>query len=184
LLPAKPTSKILVNHIKNLYHPGLIQYLYRRKINPKIAALLCKEVYYQVRGKKYFALGLQNRSGGWELRNAYFKSSTSPKDISFISNQKSSLVITEGMFDALSLLTCKEVQMDQNDLLVLNSISFVDRALEIIKNYEHVFLYLDNDAAGRKATNHFLESHKNSMDKSGLYKNFKDINEMLCHGTL
>ena len=31
------------------------------------------EIHYQLNGKKYFGVGFQNNSGGFEIRNAYAK---------------------------------------------------------------------------------------------------------------
>ena len=57
----------------------LINYLQsKRSINIDIAREYCREVHYTTGGKQFFAVGFQSDAGGWELRNEYFKGSTSP----------------------------------------------------------------------------------------------------------
>ena len=68
-----------------LSHEALKGYLKERGIDPAIAGRFCKEVTYGIRGKRYFAIGFMNRSGGYELRNPMFKGCISPKDISCVS---------------------------------------------------------------------------------------------------
>ena len=71
--------------VAELSHEALKAYLKERGIDPAIAGRFCKEVAYGIRGKRYFAIGFMNRSGGYELRNPMFKGCISPKDISCVS---------------------------------------------------------------------------------------------------
>jgi len=178
-LTTRPKSKIQVLHVQHLDHPGLLEYLKNRNINLTIARSLCKEIHYQINHKKYFSIGLKNQSGGWELRNKYFKSATSPKDITVQNKNKLKLFITEGMFDILSLLTWNLELLSNHDFIVLNSVSFTDRAIDISKKYQKVFLYLDNDIAGKKSRDKLLTALANAEDQSNLYENFNDVNEWL-----
>lgn len=65
--------------VTELSHEALKAYLKERGIDPAIAGRFCKEVSYGIRGKRYFAIGFMNRSGGYELRNPIFKGCISPK---------------------------------------------------------------------------------------------------------
>lgn len=56
-----------------LEHRALVAYLQERGIPAHIATAKCKEAHYSVNGKPYFAVAFENVSGGWELRNRYFK---------------------------------------------------------------------------------------------------------------
>ena len=178
---------ITINKIKPITHPALIKYLLSRKIPLKIARLYCKEIRYIFKDKTYFAVGLKNQTEGWELRNKYYKNSISPKDITHIKNKDKlknksiRLILTEGMFDLLSILTYyPELRNDKTiDFLVLNSTTFADKAMELLNDYDTIELYLDNDKTGKRITQKFLEFSKNCTDKSGLYRNNKDINEWL-----
>jgi DNA primase len=176
---------ITINKIKNITHPALIKYLHSRKIPIEIARLYCKEIWYELKDKTYFAIGLKNQLGGWELRNAYFKNSISPKDITYIQNKNklknNKLIITEGMFDLLSILIYDPELLKENntDFLVLNSTSFADKIIDLLNTYDKIELYLDNDKTGKRITQKFLENSKKCIDKSGLYRNNKDINAWL-----
>ncbi len=142
--------KIRIKEIKSLTHFALKEYLKSRNISIPTANKLIKEVHYDFKGKSYFAIGLQNESGGWELRNKYYKNSCSPKDITHIKNGNEMLIVTEGMFDLLSLLEIAKNLDTEFDFLVLNSTAFVEKAVEIIERYTRVDLYLDNDENGKR----------------------------------
>ena len=122
-------------------------------------------------GKKLYAIGFENQSGGWELRNSFYKGSLGKKDISLITKDSKNIYVFEGFFF---------VEINENfngDLLVLNSISMYKKSKEILKNYEEIFLFLDNDSAGEKMKNEMLLDFSNAVDSSLMYKNFKDLNE-------
>ena len=169
--------KIAVTEIGPLTHPALKGYLKSRNIDIRTASKYCKEVHYKFRDKSYFAIGLKNDSGGWELRNKYVKNSSSPKDITHITNGNIKLIVTEGMFDLLSILECYEKLESEHDFLVLNSTAFVQKAMRIIEGYTSTLLYLDNDPNGKKTTQNLISHCKNCEDRSTLYAGFKDMNE-------
>ncbi|WP_349351328.1 toprim domain-containing protein [Flagellimonas sp. MMG031] len=181
--PPNPTKKehranpIEIIEVKEIEHRALENYLSSRKISTKTGRKLCKEVHYRIRGRAYFGIGLQNRSGGWELRNSYWKGSTSPKDVSLIKSDSKNLAITEGMFDMLTLLELRPELLNTHDLLVLNTTAFVKRMIKEIGEYENVELFLDRDKAGMGMTELLLEKCPNSRDMSSLYEGFKDMNE-------
>ena len=49
--------------------------------------MFCKEIHYELRDRHYFALAFGNVSGGYEMRNAYYKGCIKNKDISLIGHQ-------------------------------------------------------------------------------------------------
>ena len=131
----KPEDEIEVQKVLPLRHPALINYLLRRKINPSVACKFARQVHYQLKGKQYFAIGLENASGGWELRNPYYKNSAAPKDYSIFSTSKQILSVTEGMFDFFSLITLYPSLPKKSDFLVLNSVSFINRIQKVAQAY-------------------------------------------------
>lgn len=146
--PTEPEFKNV--QVKSLAHPVLLDYLKSRKIDLKTAQTLCKEVCYTVRGKFYFAVGFANDSGGYEIRNRYFKGALPPKDTTWIRPQKSnrSCRLFEGFTDYLSYLTlCKQGDVSwhssDEDFLILNSASLLPRAKERLQGYEHIVCCLD-----------------------------------------
>ncbi len=173
--------QIIITKVKPFTHFALKVYLTIRNIQIKTALKFCKEVHYTFKDKSYFAIGLQNESGGWELRNKYYKNSSSPKDITHIKNDHTKLIITEGMFDLLSILDSNEKLESEYDFVVLNSTAFAQKAINLVDGYSNVELYLDNDENGKRTTQKLMMYSKNSEDKSMLYKGFKDMNEWLIH---
>ena len=169
-------SSIQVLYARPIGHFALTRYLNSRKISICRAAKLCNEVHYTIRGRNFFAIGLKNSSGGWELRNKYYKNSSSPKDITYMKNGNSRLIVTEGMFDMLSLMERDKSLKEKNDLLILNSLAFVEKTLGLLDSYELVKLYLDNDNVGKSAAGLLMEQGPNCRDMSYVYKDFKDVN--------
>ncbi|KOH46011.1 toprim domain-containing protein [Sunxiuqinia dokdonensis] len=175
----KPNDEIKIEKVLPLKHPELISYLESRKVDPSRAARYARQVYYSLKSSTFFAIGVQNVSGGWELRNPYYKNSSSPKNYSLFSRSKTMLSVTEGMFDFFSLLTLYPGLPLKSDFLILNSLSFVDRIVPTAESYSKTCLYLDNDPSGKKATQKLLEKVKGSVDLSGVYASKKDLNELL-----
>ena len=171
--------KIQITAVKPLDHPALLYYLKFRKINVKLARHFCNEVWYQWKEKQYYALGLKNKLGGWELRNKFLKNSSSPKTFSLIENDSKQLLITEGMFDFLSLATIDEDLVQSSDSIILNSLAFIKRIETLIPKYKRVLLFLDNDSAGEKATASLLNQYDHITDRSDSYKDYVDLNEKL-----
>ncbi len=174
-------SRITITKIKELNHFALKGYLKSRNISITTARKLVKQVHYDFKGKSYFAVGLKNKSGGWELRNKYVKNSSSPKDITHIKNGHTKLIITEGMFDLLSILDSTEKLESEYDFLVLNSTAFLQKGIKTMDSYISVELYLDNDTNGKRTTQKLIMHSKSSEDKSMRYKGFKDMNEWLMY---
>lgn len=170
---------LIILKIQPIQHPGLVNYMASRKIPLLTAKNYCQEVWYRNKDKTFFALGLKNYDGGWELRNKYYKTSTSPKTFSYINKDHKSLLVTEGMFDLFSLDSILQEKIKEVDLLVLNSVAFVKRITPILNNYEKVLLYLDNDNSGDLATNYLLDTCPQSYDCRELYTGYEDANEKL-----
>lgn len=68
---SKPSFQQL--EVVPLSSPALYSYLRQRGINTELAKRECREVRYLTDGKPYFAVGFPNRSGGYEIRNKFFK---------------------------------------------------------------------------------------------------------------
>src|SRR5699024_4946517 len=73
--------------VGELSSSALIDYLRGRGINIELAKKECKELRFEHNNKPYFAIGFPNMSGGYELRNRYFKGCLAPKDITHIRQQ-------------------------------------------------------------------------------------------------
>jgi DNA primase len=181
--PKNPENKLKVISVGELKSASLISYLRERAIDEDVALSYCKEVQFEIGNKNYEAVGFENKSGGYELRNSWFKGSSTPKDISFIDNDSSKLYVVEGFIDFLSVEQLKSRTPafgSDASYLVLNSLSFLNRSHDLIKSHES-FLFLDNDQAGAAAKTSLHANHIPFMDCSGFYAAFKDVNEYLVN---
>ena len=78
---SKPNYQI--TEIKELQNENLKIYLQQRGLSPTVYSLV-KEVHFAIGEKKLYAIGFENLSGGWELRNSFYKGSLLKKNISVI----------------------------------------------------------------------------------------------------
>lgn len=171
---------ILLQH--TLTDPALLHYLSQRRISLQVSLLYCKEITFELYGKIFKAIGFVNDSGGFELRNAGFKGSSSPKYFtSVFSNQPgASLCVFEGFFDFQSYLTLIPPQERISvDFLILNSLAFFEKARLLMESYELVNLFLGNDNAGRTVTCYALSLSGCYADCSDLYRRYLDLNDYL-----
>ncbi len=177
------TRKLKVLSSFDLTRQDLLEYVLSRKIDDYCARQYCREVEFEIGQKKHTAVGFQNRSGGFELRNSWFKGSSSPKDISFLDNGSDDLCVVEGFMDFLSLLTLNRrgiIELPSgSNFLILNSLSFLRRAIPILKDHKTTHLYLDNDLAAKNAMQGLTLGGLSFRDGSDTYAPFKDVNEFL-----
>ena len=171
-------SKETDRHIRHL--PYLQEYLKKeRRIDLERATPFLKCISYEVRGRRYEAIGFANSSGGYELRDdKTFKRTIAPKDITPIFEDKAQPVcLFEGFMDFLSFLSMKgEVT---NQCLVMNSVSNVARSIHYLnkRNITSVRAFFNNDDAGWKAVQEFAKAEFKVEDMSRHYIGFKDLNE-------
>jgi hypothetical protein len=174
--PQSSASQIELYHIKEIQHPALLSYLKNRAIEIDLARLYLWEVHYRNGGRPMFALGWNNDRGGWSLRTKDFKASVRPTAITSIDGKNQSLAIFEGMFDFLAALAHYHRTSPRGQVIILNSLNHAHFAIEKINvgDYRSIKLFLDNDLAGRKATQQLL-ALKNTLDCSSLFSPAKDF---------
>ena len=166
--------------ISDTLPPHFQEYLTKvRCINLEKAMPFLKCISYEVRGRRYQAIGFANLSGGYELRdNKTFKGTIAPKDITPIFTDRAEPVcIFEGFMDFLSFLSMNEEIT--NHCLVMNSVSNVARTIRYLndRHLTHIRTFLDNDEAGRRAVQDFIKVGFHVEDMNIHYKDFKDLNE-------
>ena len=177
-----------------LHSTALLTYLRERKIDTNVARNECVEVHYACNCKRYYAIGFRNRSGGYELRNRWFKGCIAPKDISYIKSNagkvNATCLVFEGFIDYLSFLTLRKhsrlscFDSMESDFIVLNSVSSICKALPLLREYDKTVCLLDNDTAGRNAFALLSRTlNGKAEDLSSLYKGFKDLNDYLNAGS-
>lgn len=187
--PLQQSSALHVE-IVPLSSPALFTYLQERGINTELAKRECKELRSFREGKPYFAIAFPNASGGYEVRNKYFKGCTAPKDITHVRQQgepKETCFVFEGFMDYLSFLSIRKQRnpeypdLNAQDYLILNSTSNLSKALYPLGDYERIHCFLDNDDAGRKAVEVIQSEYGLRVrDSSHLYSGHKDLNDYLC----
>ena len=170
--------------ISDTLPPYFQEYLTKERcIDLEKATPFLKCITYEVRGRRYQAIGFANSSGGYELRdNKTFKGTIAPKDITpiftdKIINQIQPTCVFEGFIDFLSFLSMKEEVTSA--CLVLNSVSNTAKAIRYMNAQGISFIrtFLDNDDAGRRAVQEFAGAGFHVKDMSIHYKDFKDLNE-------
>jgi len=182
-------EKIKVVEEREIASHKLIEYVNeKRKISLDLARQFCKEVDFVLYDKKHTAIGFKNIAGGYELRNEYFKGSTSPKAVTLIENNHSKKCsVFEGFFSFLSFQMLLEkdkkfslhLSNKQTNFLILNSLSFLEKSRQLIEKHEQIHLFLDRAKAGLQATQQTLKWSSKYLDKSLRYKHAKDLNEYL-----
>ena len=169
-----------ITEIKELQNENLKKYLHQRGLSQIIYPLI-KEVHFTIGEKNLYTIGFENLSGGWELRNSFYKGSLLKKDISLINlnnqTENKNVAVFEGFTDALSFVEMKP--FFNGDLLVMNSVSLLNRTKEYLKNYSEINLFLDNDKAGETCKNSILKSFPEAKDHSEIYTLHKDLNDYL-----
>lgn len=168
---------------------ALYSYLQGRGINTELAKKECKEIRFVNNGKQFFAVGFPNISGGYEIRNKYFKGCIAPKDITHIRQQgepRETCYVFEGFMDYLSFLTLRQKNcpdypdLDKQDYLVLNSVSNLSKALYPLGSYEKIHCFFDNDEAGMKAVRALYEEYSFRVrDSLRIYSGYKDLNDYI-----
>ena len=197
----KMTAEYRIDKVMDLHNVHLMDYLRERGLSSKTYPYV-KEVWFTIKDKSYYALGSQNRSGGWELRNPYYKGALLNKDISIWhidpldpnagtqeAHQDGALAVpqaeipecriavVEGFMDALSFI---EMQTSyRGALLALNSTALLKRAIEELAQYSEISLFLDNDKAGKNSVAQIMAAYPHAKDYSYLYSSCKDLNEHL-----
>ena len=162
---------------------ALVAYLQERGIPAQIAVANCQQIHYSCRGKRYYAVAFSNQSGGFEIRNRYFKGCIAPKDMSIRrvrDGPSTECAVFEGFIDYLSALTLGIIK--GTGAIILNSVCNVNKALPFLKGYAPINCYLDNDNAGETALAELTARYgSTAIDRSTLYSGFNDLNEYLTH---
>ena len=174
-----------VTAVKDLQHPALIRYVESRKITLNTAFSYLKEIHYKNAKGQFFGVGYQNDSEGYVLRSEIMKKpinlgQTGIKTFA-VPNSKS-VSIFEGMFDFLSAIEHFKSR-PRCTAIILNSVTNLSKAMPLLERAETIYSYLDNDDAGKKATQKMRDAGLNVLDQSKIYlaQNFKDFNDLLVN---
>lgn len=179
---------LTVTQIQSVENQALTRYLKQRGIPLAVARSYLQEMHYLRDGQPYFALAFTNDSGGYELRNPYFKGVHGVKDITVIQpaqGKDSAVAVFEGFMDFLAAVTLAK-RSPLMLVIVMNSASMKDKTVAQIRTLgvATVYLYLDRDETGRRLTTEFQEALTDLevRDMSELYAGYKDLNDWLIAG--
>ena len=171
--------------------PIIHSYLQGRGIGRALADLYLQEVRYRnlKNGKEYFAFGMKNESGGYEIRVATasysFKSALIARDITLVRGtmeKQGAVNVFEGMADFLSLLAMLKVKALGGDAIIMHSLSSFGRTTNAIQKggYQTINTFLDNDRAGEEHSAKFKELFGEKVtDQRGLFAPHNDLNAAL-----
>ena len=175
-------SKIKILQEKVLSSFSLLRYLHQRRLPIDLTERYCREVKYELNGKEYFGIGFKNNSGGYEIRNPYFKASSSPKDITTFNNGAKEAIVFEDFTDFLSFMAIHKNQPQiLTDFVILNSVSFFEKARPFMEEHECIRLYLDRDSTGQNYSRYALSLSNKYKDESCLYQHHNDLNDWLVN---
>lgn len=169
--------------VEPLHTGSLCSYLYRRGISWETAKKYCVEVRYYRPGynTEFFAVGFENRSGGYELRNPVYQGAMPPKDITIIGEvTDTKCLVFEGFSDFLSAVEMGWYLEGRMAAIVLNSTSLVDRGIKAMETASDVICLLDGDDSGRKTTGIICRALPFATDHSSLFtqQGYKDVNDL------
>lgn len=175
----------------------IFTYLMQERCIPvELAKQYLQEVKYRntATGKEYFAFGMENESGGYEIRVASskytFKSALKARDITVIRGtapDRGIVNVFEGMTDFLSLLVMMNFSNLAGDSLIMHSLSSFQRAAEFIRgrDYQVINTFLDNNQPGEEGTEKFkTEFGEKVTSQSQIFAPYTDLNDALCANRL
>jgi DNA primase len=175
-------SKIKILQEKTVSSFSLLRYLNQRRLPIELVERYCREVKYELNGKEYFGIGFKNNSGGYEIRNPYFKASSSPKDITTFNKGAKDATVFEGFTDFLSFMAIQKNQPQiRSDFVILNSVSLFEKARPFMEEHECIRLFLDRDTTGQNYSRYASSLSNKYIDESCLYKRHKDLNDWLVN---
>lgn len=183
--PQQDNDGITITKIQPLQSLGLIRYLEQRGIEKATAQPFIQEMHYRRGDKPYYSLAFASRSGGYELRNPYFKGAQGRKDITIVNegSRAGECAVFEGFMDFLSWLQHTGKTKPEMPVVILNSTGMRKRAVEAIQavGVETVHLYPDHDESGRDLVRYMQEQLQGCtiIDQSHLYAADHDYNAFL-----
>lgn len=177
---------------KPIQSRAILNYLTQeRHIPAELIHRYLQEVRYRnlASGKEYFAFGMPNQAGGYEIRVASskysFKSALKARDITVIHGSdptSRSVAVFEGMTDFLSLLALTSTVQWPDEAIIMHSLSSYRRTADAIRaeGYERINTYLDNNRPGQEGTERFkAEFGERVFPQSQTFAPHVDLNDAL-----
>jgi len=181
----------MVRTVRKIQSDYLLNYFESRKIPEDLARKYCREIIMrnQQRHQTFTLIGFENNAGGYALKSPSGYKSSTTAGITTINDKgvrtdipsSSSVLVFEGFFDFLSWQVLQSSLCPSCDVVVLNSVSNLNRASDYLRLHDKIVCFLDNDTAGKKAFSSIkmMLPDKQIADMSHLYQKHKDLSEML-----
>lgn len=185
------TGTNVIRTVRDIQSDYLLNYFESRKIPEELAKKYCKEIIIrnQQRHQTFTLIGFENNAGGYALKSPSGYKSSTAAGITTINNKgvrtdipsAQSVLVFEGFFDFLSWQVMQSSLCPSCDVVVLNSVSNLNRASDYLRLHDKIICFLDNDMAGQKAfaSIRTMLRGKQITDMAHLYQKHKDLSEML-----
>jgi len=183
--PTRPPKQgIEILSVNTISDKNIIEYLSSREIPMDLARIYCSQIEWRFpSGKRpgmiYTGVGFGNDSGGWELRNSFFKVSNSPKNVTTIPGEKNKNMIFEGFIDFLSALVWFKKEKFTPSVIVLNSLGYITTLIPFLKEVETNYLFIDNGKAANEKIVALREAEVPMEDCRYFLDGYEDFNDML-----
>jgi hypothetical protein len=184
-VPAEP-PRYVIKDVHRIRSAKLVKYLRSRKIPAYVAKAYLQEIHYfdTKLKRKLYGLCWVTESGGYEMRNPFFKTCLGPKAISVVQVQqemKPGIALFEGMFDFLSYLQLTR-EKPVATAIILNSTSMYKSAIEYCLAQQGdgpVLGFLQNDKPGLETAVRLKEALPELSIQNHKYSGYGDVNDYL-----
>ena len=144
------------------------------------------EVYYYVQDEKnnikpFYAAGLQNELGHWQVSSPNFNGCLGHKAISFIAKSETKVSVFQDTISYLSWQTDNQNRKDS--ILVLHSDDLLISAIRKIKDFAEISVLFNRDDTGRLQTAELIQALPQATDRSAVYEGHTSYNEWLVKRT-
>ncbi len=168
----------------DIHSQSLIDYVEGRGINIDLARRHLSQVEFRfphgkAPGRIHSAVGFKNDSEGYELRSNFWKVSNSPKTIKTIKGTEKTFMVYEGFFDLLSAYVYFKKEYFKSTIIVLNSLSFINSLVPILKDANLTYLFIDNGKAANERIDMLREEGVVFEDCRHYFEGHGDFNEFL-----
>ena len=185
--PTTPPKKGIEIVSKNDIHSqSLIDYVEGRGIPIDLARRHTSQIEFRfphgkAPGRIHSAVGFETDSGGYEMRSNFWKISNSPKNVKTIKGTENSFMIFEGFFDLLSAYVYFKREKFKSTIIVLNSLSFINSLVPILKDADITYLFIDHGKAANERIDMLREEEVPFEDCRHYFGECDDFNEFLVN---
>jgi len=150
------------------------------------AQTVLSEVYYYVQDEKnniksFYAAGIQNELGQWQVSSPNFNGCLGHKAISFIQKSETGVYLFQDTLSYISWLT--DNAGDNSSILILHSGDLLLAAIRKVKDFAEISALFNRDDTGRLHSAELLQALPQATDRSALYEGHAHYNEWLVKRT-